>query len=139
MLRTALVGLALLLPSSALAQDEELRPVVYPKLRAFVHDASEFVPPGWKLVSVTKGDLGSDHMPDVAVLMRMNDAANVRPVKSPYYKFDDTNPYLLAIGFARQGGYVLAASNTRSSRVRPLQSTEMTRRGPTRSQSTMGF
>lgn len=46
------------------------------------------------------------------MLMRMADSANVAPVtSSPYYTSDDTNPYLLAIGFADMGGYTLAASN----------------------------
>ncbi len=77
-----------------------------------VAQPSEFVPSGWKTVAIKSGDLNGDKRADVAVLMRKIDPANIKPVdSSPYYKQDDTNPYLLAIGFARADGYAIVASH----------------------------
>lgn len=106
-------ALGLLLAASAAAQDDDLQPVHYPTLRKSVRHASDFVPSGWKTVAIKTGDLNGDHRPDVAVLMRMTDQTNIRPVDTKMfsYKQDDTNPYLLAIGFAGRSGYTLAASN----------------------------
>ena len=74
---------------------------------------SEFVPEGWKLIAVKSGDLNGDKRPDAAVLMRMTDPANIKPVDTKIFSYsqDDMNPYLLAIGFARDDGYALAATN----------------------------
>jgi len=114
MMRCAmLIGLAMALSSSALASEDDLPKIAYPRLPTTVQHASDFVPSGWKLVALDTGDLSGDNQPDVAVLMRMADPANIKSVSSsPYYKTDDTNPYLLAIGFARGGGFTLATSNS---------------------------
>jgi len=113
MMRCAmLITVALALSSSALASADGLPAVAYPQLATSVRHASDFVPGGWKLVAINTGELNGDGRPDVAVLMRMADPRNVKPVKSsPYYKTDDTNPYLLAIGFGRGDGFTLAASH----------------------------
>ena len=90
----------------------ELLDVVYPSLPAQAGEAEEFVVDGWKLIAKQYGDLNDDGTADVVVLMRMTDPANVRTVThSPYYEIDDTNPYLLAIGFAQHNGYILAATH----------------------------
>ena len=105
-------GLFLLLATSGAAQDDDALPVSYPTLPSSVRLVSEFVPSGWKTIAIKTGDLNGDKRLDVAVLMRMTDPARIKPVESnPYYKQDDTNPYLLAIGFARGDGYALAATN----------------------------
>jgi signal peptidase I len=105
-------GLLVLLAAPSAAQFDEPPPVQYPKLPAFVRQPADFVPRGWKTVAIKRGDLNGDKRPDVAVLMRMTDPANIRSVESNrYYKQDDTNPYLLAIGFARPNGYTLAVSH----------------------------
>lgn len=110
--RFLLLGVGCALTSSAIAQDDEQRPVTYPKLPAFVRHPADFVPAGWKLIAVKTGDLNGDKRPDAAVLMRMTDPARITPVESnPYYKEYDTNPYLLVVGFAGLKGYKLVASN----------------------------
>ncbi|MEO7187203.1 MAG: hypothetical protein ABIW58_02210 [Sphingomicrobium sp.] len=107
-----LLGAAVALPCSAAVQDDELHPVEYPTLAKFAGQPTDFVPKGWKLVAVETGDLNGDRRPDVAVLMRMKDPARIKTVENnPYYKTDDTNPYLLAVAFANGQGYVLVASN----------------------------
>lgn len=112
MCRTMLIASALALSSSALASDDDLPKVIYPRLSTTVRHANDFIPSGWSLVALDTGDLSGDQQPDVVVLMRMADPANIKPVmSSPDYKTDDTNPYLVAIGFARAGGFTLAASN----------------------------
>lgn len=105
------LGLLLLIATSGAAQDDELLPVSYPTLPTTVREASDFVPSGWKIVAIKTGDLNGDKRPDVAVLMRMTDPANVLPRPDSTYRQDDTNPYLLTIGFARSGGYSLVASH----------------------------
>lgn len=81
-------------------------------MRNFVKDERGFVPEGWKLVTTRSADLNGDDRADLAILMRMTDPANVRPVTgSPYYDTDDTNPYLLVIAFAEGDGYSLVASH----------------------------
>jgi hypothetical protein len=107
-----LMMVTLALSSPALAGDDELPAVTYPRLATSVRDARSFVPSGWKLVAIETGELGGGQRRDVAVLMRMADPANIKPVNSPYYKADDTNPYMLAIGFGRAEGFSLAASNS---------------------------
>jgi hypothetical protein len=104
--------LLLLVAGSVAAQATEQTSTAFPTLPAFVLQPTDFVPSGWKLIAVKSGDLNGDDRPDAAVLMRMADPTKILSVdSSPYYKKDDTNPYLLAIGFARGNGYVLAASN----------------------------
>jgi hypothetical protein len=111
MRHTLFVAIALALSSSASSQEDGLPAVAHPVLPTVVRQAKDFVPSGWKLVAIKTGELSGDEQADVAVLMRMTDPKNIAPADSRYYKFDDTNPYLLAIGFARRGGFDLVASN----------------------------
>jgi hypothetical protein len=107
-----LIALTLVFSSSASASNDKLPAVAYPPLATSVRHANDFVPRGWKLVAITTGELNGNGRPDVAVLMRMADPRNIKPVTgSHYYKTDDTNPYLLAIGFGRENGFVLATSH----------------------------
>jgi hypothetical protein len=105
-------GLFLILAASSAAQDS-VPLFKAPALPAFVREPSEFVPEGWKLIAVKSGDLNGDKQPDAAVLMRMTDPANIKPVDTKIFSYshDDTNPYLLAVGFARADGYELAVTN----------------------------
>jgi hypothetical protein len=105
-------GLFLILAAPLAAQDSA-PPFKTPALPAFVRQPSEFVPEGWKLIAVKSGDLNGDKQPDAAVLMRMTDPGNIKPVDTKIFSYshDDTNPYLLAIGFARIDGYELAVTN----------------------------
>jgi hypothetical protein len=90
----------------------ELSEIVYPSIPSHASVVDGFVVDGWKLIATEYGDLNNDGIADVAALMRMTDPANVRTdTHSPYYEIDDTNPYLLAIGFAQHNGYILAATH----------------------------
>ena len=109
-------SLFLLLPASAFAvaaaQPVELSSVRFPTLPLSVRRPVDFIPVSWKAVTIKSGDLNGDGRSDTAILMRMTDPANIKPVESnPYYKQDDTNPYMLAVGLAVPGGYALAATN----------------------------
>lgn len=102
----------LLIATWATAQNNDLRAASYPTLPNHVREISELVPSGWRTVTVKTGDLNGDTRPDAAILMRMTDPANIKKVtSSSYYKQDDTNPYMLAIGLAGPDGYTLAATN----------------------------
>lgn len=95
---------------SVASQPVELPPVRYPALAARANDAAGFVPPGWTLLSRRRGDLNGDGAADLALLLRMNDPANVvsvgfGDVRRPF----DTNPHLLLVAFAERGGYRRAA------------------------------
>ena len=108
---TILITAAVALSSTILANEAGLRAVSYPRLATSVRNAKDFVPSGWKLIAIETGDLGGGKRRDVAVLMRMMDPANVKAVRSSLYKTDDTNPYMLAIGFGRGDGFDLVGSN----------------------------
>ncbi len=105
-------ALVLLIAGSATAQNDDMAPATYPVLPNHVRAIAELVPSGWRAVTVKGGDLNGDTRPDVAILMRMTDPANIKKVtSSSYYEQDDTNPYMLAIGLAGPDGYKLAATN----------------------------
>jgi hypothetical protein len=99
--------------AAAAVQIPELPPVRYPALPPAAADAAGFVPAGWAIVASKRGDLNGDGAADLALLLRMGDAANILAVRSgdgtePF----DTNPHMLAVAFAEpRGGYRLAASN----------------------------
>jgi hypothetical protein len=110
------VNLAFLVASAggaAAVQNPELPPVRYPALPRAAADAAGFVPAGWVIVASKRGDLNGDGAADLALLLRMRDAANILAVPlgdgtEPF----DTNPHLLALAFAEpRGGYRLAATN----------------------------
>lgn len=108
--------------TAALGQPVELPPVVYPELPAAGRDAAGFVPSGWTILARRQGDLNGDGAADLALLLRMNDPANIVsvPVGDERRPFD-TNPHLLLVAFAEAGGgYRLAASN-RGLFLRPEQ------------------
>ncbi len=79
-----------------------------PKLAAA---AESFVPPGWEIEVKQEGDLNTDGLKDLLLVLRASDPANIvnNDPGSPGERSIDTNPRLLAVAFARkEGGYVLA-------------------------------
>jgi len=108
-------AIALLLFSAGVAasQPVELPPAHVPELPSASRDAAGFVPTGWTIVARRAGDLNGDRVPDLVLVLKMTDPANVVPVPvgeetEPF----DTNPHVLLVAFAeRGGGYRLAASN----------------------------
>lgn len=110
MLKAALFA-ALLLPSAAHAQDEELPPVRYPTLTAHAVNAAGFTPNGWTLEQQQAGDLNGDGLPDLALAFHQTDPHNI--LKQDFCGGSlDTNPRILAVALADgHGGYTLAMQN----------------------------
>ncbi|HEY0014304.1 MAG TPA: hypothetical protein VGB79_15785 [Allosphingosinicella sp.] len=89
----------------AAAQEEDGPPPVdYPTLPEHAQAASGFVPAGWRLEASASGDLDRDGRSDLALVLRMNDPANVLPNEGLCGETIDTNPRILAIALAAAGG-----------------------------------
>jgi len=87
--------------------------VHYPNLLAQAMNAEGFVPNGWRLESQQADDLNGDGRPDLILVMRQQDPANViRNDDGLGENPLDTNPRILVVAFARDGGgYALALQN----------------------------
>src|SRR5689334_5545751 len=104
--RVAVTALALAIANAAAGQPVELPPVRYPELAERAPNAAGFVPAGWTLLAERRGDLNGDGMADLALLLRMNDPANVVAVpRGDESRPFDTNPHWLLVALAEQGGY----------------------------------
>lgn len=108
--------LILAAPAPAAAQDEDgaLPPVAYPSLPDRAAGAAGFVPAGWLLEASASGDIDRDGRSDLAMVLRMNDPANVIPGGTEGFCGDtlDTNPRIFAVALAEAaGGYRLGTSD----------------------------
>ncbi|HET9640587.1 MAG TPA: hypothetical protein VFP12_15415 [Allosphingosinicella sp.] len=111
MIRGALTALLALAASGAAAQDLVIPPVSYPPLPPAAAAAQGFVPKGWRIEARAGGDLDGDSRPDLALVLRADDPANVLHDTFCEERFD-TNPRILAILLAKPGGgYGLAVEN----------------------------
>jgi hypothetical protein len=97
--------LAFCIPVAAAAQEEGGPPAVdYPQLPQSAPAARGFVPAGWRLEATASGDLDRDGRSDLAMVLRMNDAANVLRNDGLCGETLDTNPRILAVALAQAGG-----------------------------------
>lgn len=110
--RRLLLGAALLAPLTAAAQKRtdpprmaDPPPVTIPTLPQRASSAEGFVPPGWKLEASVQGDLDEDGRPDLAMVLRAQDPANILDNPGLGEPRLDTNPRLLAIAFGTPEGY----------------------------------
>ena len=110
--RAALAVIALATADGAIGQPVDLPPVRYPDLAERAPSAAGFVPAGWTLLAERRGDLNGDGVADLALLLRMNDRANVVavPLGDESRPFD-TNPHWLLVALAERGGYRRVAQN----------------------------
>jgi hypothetical protein len=97
--RVATLVLPLALASAASA-DVTIPQVSYPTLPARAQATTDLVPTGWKVEKEARGDLSGDGVPDVVLLLRMTDPANVIANEGFGASQLDTNPRLLVIAFA---------------------------------------
>jgi hypothetical protein len=106
---------ALLLATATPAQDAGLPDVIYPALAAAAPDGKGFVPHGWRLEDKESGDLDGDGIGDLALLMQMQDPANILDNRVGMCgQTLDTNPRILAVALGmRGGGYRLVVQNHR--------------------------
>lgn len=85
----------------------------FPNLIGKAATPEGFVTTGLKIEKLAKGDLNGDTLPDLAMVIRMDDPNNVLrdPAEADREPLD-TNPRLIAIAMAdRNGGYAIDAVN----------------------------
>ena len=84
---------------------------VYPPLPSRFADAATATPRGWRVEHAVEGDLNGDGRADLVLVLHQQDPANL--VRHDGFGEDplDTNPRILAVGLARDGGYDLAVRN----------------------------
>lgn len=97
-------------PAVAQEAESELPPVTYPDIAKTAPDASGFVPKGWMLEFKAAGDLDKDGKPDLALVLRGQDKKNILKDYFGAESFD-SNPRMLVVGLAKEGGYELALAN----------------------------
>jgi len=105
-------ALALAGPGAAVAL--EAPDVSDPALPRTAESAEGFVPPGWVVEVSETGDLNQDGRPDLLLVFRQDDPANVveNEPDSPGVRELDTNPRILAVAFAqKKGGFALILEN----------------------------
>lgn len=113
-LARASISTALFLAGAALAGAYDIPEAVYPTLPKSADSAELFVPAGWEIEVREEGDLNGDRRPDLLLVLRQADPANVidNDPASPGENEWDANPRILAVAFALQkGGYELALEN----------------------------
>jgi hypothetical protein len=113
-LARASLSTSLLLAGIALAGAYDVPEAVYPTLPKSAGSAELFVPAGWGIEVREEGDLNGDRRPDLLLVLRQEDPANViiNDPASPGYHEWDANPRILAVAFAlKKGGYELALEN----------------------------
>ncbi|MCD9027562.1 hypothetical protein LDO26_04965 [Luteimonas sp. BDR2-5] len=101
-----LLALAGLLPAGA--QAFAIPPVAWPRIAAYADTPEGFVPDGWRLEHVVRGNLDDDTRPDLLLLLRMDDPENVVAHEGLGPSPLDTNPRMLVAAFASadgDGGY----------------------------------
>jgi hypothetical protein len=105
---------AAMLLFGAAGQSAELviPPVRYPALPATAAAAEGFAPRGWRVEAQASGDLSGDGLADLAIVLRMNDPANILAHDLLGDNPFDTNPRILAVALGVPGGgYRLAAQD----------------------------
>lgn len=88
----------------------EIPEAVYPVVPETGVSAESFVPEGWTIEVVEKGDLNKDRRDDILLVLKGVDPDNMlsNDSESPGVAEWDTNPRILAVAFAsKTGGYVL--------------------------------
>lgn len=89
----------------------EVPEAVYPVLPGTAPTAEGFVPAGWAIEYLAKGDLNRDGRDDLLIALKGTDPANliVNDPASPGVDEWDANPRILAVAFAgKKGGYRLS-------------------------------
>ncbi|WP_126283665.1 hypothetical protein [Burkholderia stagnalis] len=106
------LSMTLLAMASTRALAWDVPTVVFPDLVRQATRPDGFVPPGWKIELLTKGDLTGAKRDDLVMILRQNDPRNIVTHDGMCENPLDTNPRILAVAFARpDGGYALALEN----------------------------
>lgn len=82
---------------------------VYAGAAADAADPMALIPPGWKVVTRTEGDLNHDGRPDAAIVIQQQDPANIVRNENLGSAELDTNPRQLWVLLNRPQGWQVAA------------------------------
>ena len=120
MAKKILFALVILIQTSASAQEKLVKDVQHSfgqhndvKIKSIAAKTSDFVPVGWILIKVAKGDLNKDGLDDVALVIENTDPRNF--ISNTDKLSGDTlnlNPRLVLVAFKKGDNYELAATNT---------------------------
>jgi hypothetical protein len=85
----------------------------FPNLPSDASSPEGFLRPGLRIEKIARGDIDADTLPDLAMIVRMDDPKNVlRDPQDPERDALDTNPRMIAVATALAGGgYRLEAVN----------------------------
>ncbi|MBR7916786.1 hypothetical protein KDX16_13150 [Burkholderia vietnamiensis] len=98
--------------ASTCASASDVPKAVYPRLVQRANGPDGFVPLGWKIELLRKGDLTGAKHEDLVMVLRQNDPRNIISDDGMCENSLDTNPRILAVAFARpDGSYALALEN----------------------------
>lgn len=100
-----LASVSMTTPSVVRADYTKVPPAYFPNLVEKATTPEGFVPPGIKLEKVVKGDLNGDAVADLAMVLKMDNPANV--LKDPDDADReplDTNPRMMAVAMADKDG-----------------------------------
>jgi hypothetical protein len=99
---------------TVLTKPQDLPKVTYPKLAKHAVSPRGFIPKGWKLESVKRGDLNGDGRVDIALVLHQNDPRNIIHNEGSLGADQfDANPRILAVALADGSGdgYTLVLEN----------------------------
>ena len=99
----------LLFSGSCYAQENH-----YPVIKSVADSVDDFVPEGWELILLNRGDLNNDGIEDAVLVIQSKDTLRELLYDGNHKKWDrleDTKPRLLVILFKDKTGYKLALQN----------------------------
>jgi hypothetical protein len=101
----SLASLPMTSPSVVRADYSKVPPAYFPNLVEKASTPEGFVQPGLKLEKVVKGDLNGDTVPDLAMVIKMDNPANVlKDADDAEREPLDTNPRMIAVAMADKAG-----------------------------------
>lgn len=86
-------------------------PALYPPLPSRFADAVAVTPPGWSIEHRVEGDLDGDHRPDLVLVLRQRSPSNIVRHEELGSRPLDTDPRMLVVALAGDGGYALVTQN----------------------------
>ena len=112
-MRTLIPTFAILagLVTAATAAPPVIPPVTYPTLARTAPTAEGFAPAGWTIEQRQSGDLNGDGRPDLVLVLRDTNPANIVDNSGLGRRRLNTNPRMLAVAYADAGGFRLALQN----------------------------
>ena len=106
-------GLLLLIAAPAAAQELVIPPATYPEIARSGANPRAFVPAGWAIERHATGDISADGRDDLAIVLKEADPKKIMVNEGFGARRVDTNPRILVVALAVQGGFRTVVSNRR--------------------------